>query len=199
GFAPSPSMNATDDCAQKRTNQHCSNQHIVFHTSPVLFRARRAAHRLPLSSSGSLANIRSNPPRLIFGEQLGGRFGGPVHSRNKHKRAPVRCGRTRHNTRIVTQQTGAAESGVSSGSHKRIGPTRETTIWFHHWRNEGAKRAGTTMRVGSQKHKPSDWPYAMEQIARELRKIYRRPERLPRRLRALFRRARSKTAATGRN
>src|SRR5215469_9118394 len=48
-------MNTADDCAQKRTNQHCSNQHIVLHASPVLFRARRAAHRLPLSSSGSLA------------------------------------------------------------------------------------------------------------------------------------------------
>jgi hypothetical protein len=41
------------------------------------------------------------------------------------------------------------------------------------------------MRRGRQKQKPSDWPSTMEQFGRELRKIYRRPEQLPRRLRAL--------------
>ncbi len=81
---------------------------------------RGAAHRLPLSSSGSLAIFRSNPPRLIFGGQLGGRFGGPVHPRNRHKRAPVRRGRAGQNTRIVPQQTTAAESDVPSGSLKRF-------------------------------------------------------------------------------
>jgi hypothetical protein len=43
------------------------------------------------------------------------------------------------------------------------------------------------MQRGRQKQKPSDWPFTMEQIGRELRKIYRRPERLPRRLRTLVR------------
>ena len=43
------------------------------------------------------------------------------------------------------------------------------------------------MQRGRQKRKPSDWPFTMEQIGRELRKIYRRPERLPRRLRTLVR------------
>jgi len=35
------------------------------------------------------------------------------------------------------------------------------------------------------KDNPPDWRLAMEQIERELHKVYRRPERLPRRLRAL--------------
>ena len=35
------------------------------------------------------------------------------------------------------------------------------------------------------KHEPTDWRFAIEQIGRELGKIYRQPKRLPRRLRAV--------------
>jgi len=35
------------------------------------------------------------------------------------------------------------------------------------------------------KHEPTDWRFAMEQIGRELGRIYRQPKRLPRRLRAV--------------
>jgi hypothetical protein len=36
------------------------------------------------------------------------------------------------------------------------------------------------------KYQLSDWQLTMEQVGRELGKIYRRPERLPRRLRSLL-------------
>ena len=36
-----------------------------------------------------------------------------------------------------------------------------------------------------EKHGPTEWRFAMEQIGRELGKIYRQPKRLPRRLRAV--------------
>jgi hypothetical protein len=42
------------------------------------------------------------------------------------------------------------------------------------------------MRSGRKKYKLSDWRLTMEQIGRELGKIYRRPQRLPRRLRTLL-------------
>jgi len=35
------------------------------------------------------------------------------------------------------------------------------------------------------KHEATEWRFAMEQIGRELGKIYRQPKRLPRRLRAV--------------
>ena len=35
------------------------------------------------------------------------------------------------------------------------------------------------------KHEPTDWRFAIEQIGRQLGKIYRQPKRLPRRLRAV--------------
>jgi len=35
-------------------------------------------------------------------------------------------------------------------------------------------------------YEPTDWRLTMEQIGRELGKIYRRPKRLPRRLRAVI-------------
>jgi hypothetical protein len=41
------------------------------------------------------------------------------------------------------------------------------------------------MRTLRNKTTPSDWRFTIEQIGRELRKIYRHPQRLPRRLRAL--------------
>jgi hypothetical protein len=40
---------------------------------------------------------------------------------------------------------------------------------------------------------PADWRFALEQIGRELRKVYRRPERLSRRLRAVILRLERKT------
>jgi hypothetical protein len=44
------------------------------------------------------------------------------------------------------------------------------------------------MRGGRKEPKLSDWLSTMELIGRELRKVYRRPKRLTRRLRALVRR-----------
>jgi len=41
------------------------------------------------------------------------------------------------------------------------------------------------MRSGQKKCEPTDWQSTMEQIGRELGKIYRQPKRLPRRLRAV--------------
>ena len=40
--------------------------------------------------------------------------------------------------------------------------------------------------TGRKKYELSDWRLTMEQIGRELGKIYRRPQRLPRRLRILL-------------
>jgi hypothetical protein len=40
---------------------------------------------------------------------------------------------------------------------------------------------------------PTDWRFAVEQIGRELRKVYRRPQRLSRRLRAVMLRLERKT------
>ena len=42
------------------------------------------------------------------------------------------------------------------------------------------------MRSGRKKYELSDWRLTMEQIGRELGKTYRRPQRLPRRLRTLL-------------
>jgi hypothetical protein len=42
------------------------------------------------------------------------------------------------------------------------------------------------MRTDRKKYEPSDWRFTVEQIGRELDKMYRRPARLPRRLRALL-------------
>jgi hypothetical protein len=42
------------------------------------------------------------------------------------------------------------------------------------------------MRSGRKKYEMSDWRLTMEQIGRELGKTYRRPQRLPRRLRILL-------------
>ena len=50
----------------------------------------------------------------------------------------------------------------------------------------GIERVGARMRSGRKKYEPSDWRLTMEQIGRELGKIYRRPQRLPRRLRILL-------------
>jgi hypothetical protein len=41
------------------------------------------------------------------------------------------------------------------------------------------------MRAPRKKYEPNDWRLAMDQVGRELRKIYRQPKRLPRRLRVL--------------
>ena len=41
------------------------------------------------------------------------------------------------------------------------------------------------MRSGRKKDEPTDWQFTMEQIGRELGKIYREPKRLPRRLRGV--------------
>ena len=42
------------------------------------------------------------------------------------------------------------------------------------------------MRSVRKKYELSDWRLTMEQIGRQLGKIYRRPQRLPRRLRVLL-------------
>jgi hypothetical protein len=42
------------------------------------------------------------------------------------------------------------------------------------------------MRSSRRKYEPTDWRFTMEQIGRELGKIYRQPKRLPRRLRAVL-------------
>jgi hypothetical protein len=44
------------------------------------------------------------------------------------------------------------------------------------------------MQTRKKKQPSPDWPFTMEQIGRELREVYRRPERLTGRLRALVRR-----------
>jgi hypothetical protein len=41
------------------------------------------------------------------------------------------------------------------------------------------------MQRRRKKYEPTDWRFTMEQIGQELGKIYRRPKRLPRRLRAV--------------
>jgi hypothetical protein len=41
------------------------------------------------------------------------------------------------------------------------------------------------MRTGRKKDQPTDWRFTMEQIGRELGKIYREPKQLPRRLRGV--------------
>jgi hypothetical protein len=43
----------------------------------------------------------------------------------------------------------------------------------------GTERMVPAMRTRWRKDNPSDWRLTMEQIGRELRKVYRRPERLP--------------------
>jgi hypothetical protein len=56
----------------------------------------------------------------------------------------------------------------------------------------GTERMVPAMRTQNRKDDdPSDWRLTMEQIGRELRKAYGRPERLPRRLRALVTRLRN--------
>jgi hypothetical protein len=42
----------------------------------------------------------------------------------------------------------------------------------------GSKCLVPRMRTGRKKHKPSDWQFAIEQIGRELRKLYPPPEDL---------------------
>jgi len=41
------------------------------------------------------------------------------------------------------------------------------------------------MQSRRKKYEPTDWRFTMEQIGQELGKIYQRPKRLPRRLRAV--------------
>ena len=62
-----------------------------------------------------------------------------------------------------------------------------TNILFQRWQCEGAASGGVLMRSGRKKHELSDWRLTMEQMGRELGKIYRRPQRVPRRLRILLR------------
>jgi hypothetical protein len=57
-----------------------------------------------------LRNIHSNAPRLILGEQLGGRSSAR-YPRNRHRRAFARCDRGRQNRRPIPRQSRAAVSG----------------------------------------------------------------------------------------
>jgi len=62
--------------------------------------------------------------------------------------------------------------------------SRGTSIWFLRWLR-GASQVGGAMPTRPKKHGPTDWQFTMEQIGRELGKIYRRPGQLPPRLRAV--------------
>jgi len=48
------------------------------------------------------------------------------------------------------------------------------------------------MRAGQKRRKQSDWQFTMEQIGRELGKIYQQPKRLPGQLRAVVMQLESK-------
>src|SRR5215468_5925463 len=64
--------------------------------------------------------------------------------------------------------------------------SRGTSFRFRHWQYEGTKTCGARIMLRRRKKiEPTDWSSTMEQIGRELGKIYRQPKRLPRRLRAL--------------
>jgi hypothetical protein len=60
-----------------------------------------------------------------------------------------------------------------------------TRIRFHHCRYEGKAFVAHAMQSRRKKYEPTDWRFTMEQIGQELGKIYRRPKRVPRRLRAV--------------
>jgi hypothetical protein len=69
----------------------------------------------------------------------------------------------------------SSTAGREQGARFIIGDMRGTKYF-------GAR----CMRSHRKKYEPTDWRLTMEQIGRELGKIYRQPKRLPRRLRAVL-------------
>ncbi len=81
-------------------NRSCSVR--VFPSAILLTKPHRSSSRLTVQSVKlsqqlrQLGDIYCDPSRLIAGEQTWLRIAGPVHLRNRHRRAADRCGRGRN-------------------------------------------------------------------------------------------------------
>ena len=103
-----------------------------------------------------------------------------VHCRRQLHRRFTSRGKIRARLDRPRRREAASSSSTVQGGDGKQG----TSTWFRRWRREGHQMVGVRcMPIPRKKYEPTDWRLTMEQIGRELGKIYRHPKRLPRRLR----------------